>query len=113
MSDRNVTDFSLDAHMMDLDAVANGLRLDRFALLGQLNLGPAAIGYAERNPKRISSLILWCSNFRPLRSRRSPRGDAIIALMDADWDLYTEGHIRRLVFGNVLGGCRGSSSNNR
>jgi len=90
MSDRNVTDFSLDAHMRDLDAVANGLRLDRFALLGQLNLGPAAVGYAERNPERISSLILWCSNFRPLRSRRSPRGDAIIALMEADWDLYTE-----------------------
>src|SRR5207249_8232538 len=61
---RNVTDFSLDAHVMDLDAVVNRLRLDNFALLGQLNWGPAAIAYAARNPQRISSLILWCSNFR-------------------------------------------------
>ena len=90
MSDRNVTDFSLDAHVMDLDAVVNRLRLDNFALLGQLNWGPAAIAYAARNPQRISSLILWCSNFRPLHSRQSPRGDAILSLMEKDWDLYTE-----------------------
>ena len=51
-SAREVTDFALDAHMLDLEAVVNKLGLDHFALIGQINSSPVAISYAVRNPQR-------------------------------------------------------------
>jgi class 3 adenylate cyclase len=100
MSDRNVTDFSLDAQVADLEAVADQLRLDKFALLGQLNLGAAAIAYTARHAERVSSLVLWCSNLSPVRSPQWPRGDALLALMESDWDLYTETMTHEMIGGS-------------
>src|SRR3972149_7069279 len=46
LSGRDVTDYSLDAHMLDLDAVVSRLGLKRFALLAIIEAGPVAIAYA-------------------------------------------------------------------
>jgi class 3 adenylate cyclase len=95
LSKRDVTGFSLDAHVLDLEAVVDRLGLERFALLGPLNLGPAAISYAARNPERVSHLILWHSWARASDFYRSPRLRALRELLERDWELYTEtmGHI--------------------
>jgi class 3 adenylate cyclase len=95
LSERDVTGFSLDAHVLDLEAVVDRLGLERFALLGPLNLGPAAISYAARNPERVSHLILWHSWARASDFYRSPRLRALRELLERDWELYTEtmGHI--------------------
>jgi pimeloyl-ACP methyl ester carboxylesterase len=58
LSDRNVTDFSLDARVRDIEAVVAALRLKRFALYGMSAGGSAAIVYAERHPEQVSRLIL-------------------------------------------------------
>ena len=71
LSERDVTDYSLDVLMLDLEAVVDRLNLERFALLGVLQMGPVAIAYAARNPERVSHLILWCSWARA--SPRRPR----------------------------------------
>jgi class 3 adenylate cyclase/pimeloyl-ACP methyl ester carboxylesterase len=58
LSDRDVTDFSLDARVRDLESVVDALGLERFALNGISAGGPTVITYAFRHPERVSHLIL-------------------------------------------------------
>jgi class 3 adenylate cyclase len=90
LSDRDVTDFSLAALVLDLEAVVDRLGLERFALFGLLNSGPVAIAYAARRPEKVSHLVLWCSYARGSDYYESPQVQALRALRDKDWDTYTE-----------------------
>lgn len=58
LSDAEVDDFSLDAWVGDLEAVVDGLGLQRFPLLGMSQGGAVAIAYAVRHPERVSHLVL-------------------------------------------------------
>jgi len=90
LSDRAVTDFSLDARVADLEAVADRLQLDRFILFGNNDSGPVAIAYATRHPERVSHLVLWCAWARYWDVFSASQYDAIRSLLDRDWELYTE-----------------------
>jgi class 3 adenylate cyclase len=90
LSERDVADYSLDARLTDLEAVTDRLGLDRFALFGATTWGPVAIAYAARHPQRVSHLILWGSYARASDWSRSPQVQAVRALMDKDWETYTE-----------------------
>jgi pimeloyl-ACP methyl ester carboxylesterase/DNA-binding CsgD family transcriptional regulator len=59
LSDRTVTDFSLDAWVADLEAVVDALDLRRFPLVGLCQGGVVAIAYAARHPDRVSRLVLY------------------------------------------------------
>ena len=59
LSDRDATDYSLEARIADLSAVVDGADLQRFALLGMAQGGPVAIAYAHRHPDRVTRLILY------------------------------------------------------
>jgi class 3 adenylate cyclase len=89
-SEGDVTDYSLDVLMLDLEGVVDRLSLERFALFGGLQMGPVAIAYAARNPERVSHLILWCSWARASDFYASPRLRALRELLEKDWELYTE-----------------------
>jgi len=69
LSDWNVDEFSLDAWVRDLEAVVDGLELERFPLLGISQGGPIAIAYATRHPERVSHLILHGSYARGVLHR--------------------------------------------
>ncbi|MGD0765004.1 MAG: alpha/beta hydrolase [Dehalococcoidia bacterium] len=58
LSDRQVSDYSLEAQVRDLEAVVDAMGLERFALEGISEGGPAAVTYAVRHPERVSHLIL-------------------------------------------------------
>src|SRR5512143_5445 len=58
-SQRDVTDYSLDAMVRDVEAVTGRLSLDRCALYGQYLGAATAIVYATRHPERVSHLITW------------------------------------------------------
>jgi class 3 adenylate cyclase len=90
LSERNVTDFTVDALVLDVEAVVDRLGLERFALLGLQTSGPAAIAYAARHPERVSHLLLWCAYARASDWSRLPQVQAVRALMDKDWTFYTE-----------------------
>jgi class 3 adenylate cyclase len=90
LSDREVTDFSLDAQMLNLEAVVDRLGLERFALFAPNNSGPAAIAYAAQHPERVSHLVLWCSWVRASDWSHSPQLRALRGLVDRDWETYTE-----------------------
>lgn len=61
LSDRGVTDHSLDARLADLEAVVDDMGLERFALLAMAQGGPVAIEYAARHPDRLTRLAFYCS----------------------------------------------------
>ncbi len=90
LSERNVTDFSVDAQMLDLDAVVDHLDLNRFALFASGDLGMTAIAYAARHPGRVSHLILWCAWARRSDVSGTPQTETLRALLDQDWEIYTE-----------------------
>ena len=89
LSDRAVSDHSLDAHTRDLLTLADHLRLDRFALLGFGHSGGVAINFAARHPERVSHLVLWCSYPRGADYGRGPRVKTFQAVMDTDWEFWT------------------------
>jgi class 3 adenylate cyclase len=86
LSDRNVANYSVDAHMLDLEAVVERLGLQRFALLGPVNTAPVAVAYAARHPEAESHVVLWC----PWAWARGARTGAFRALLERDWELFTE-----------------------
>ncbi len=88
-SEREVSDYSLEALVADVEAVVDRLGLDEFAMLGAADAGPVAVAYAARHPERISRLVLWCSWART-SDLRSPRMEAWFGLMDQDWELTTD-----------------------
>ncbi len=90
LSDRDAIDFSIEAQILDLDAVANRLDLARFGLYCHINSTPAGIVYAARNPERVSRLILWCGWAQPSDWIHSPRFRALGGLVFRDWETYTE-----------------------
>lgn len=75
MSQRDATDFSLDARVRDIEAVVDALGLERFTLYGLSAGGPAAIAYAARHPERVSGLILAST----LAGNASVRGAGIVS----------------------------------
>ncbi|MEE8345763.1 MAG: adenylate/guanylate cyclase domain-containing protein [Dehalococcoidia bacterium] len=89
LSQRDVTGFSLEALGCDIEAVADRLGLERFALWGTQNMGPVAIAYAARHPERVSHLILWCSYARASDMLKSPQSQALARLID-NWELFTD-----------------------
>ncbi len=63
-SERGNTDFSLDGQLRDLEAVIERSGVERFALWGTTQGGPAAIAYVVKNPDRVSRLALWVTYAR-------------------------------------------------
>jgi pimeloyl-ACP methyl ester carboxylesterase/DNA-binding CsgD family transcriptional regulator len=61
LSDRGVTDHSLEARLGDLEAVVDDAGLDRFALQAMAQGGPVAIAYVARHPERVSRLVFYGS----------------------------------------------------
>ncbi len=90
MSDRDVADYSLDAHLQDLEAVVHRQGLERFALFAPFLAGPVAIAYAARHPQRVSHLILFNSLARVSDLLEAPQAQGLEALMNKDWELFTE-----------------------
>src|SRR3990172_1402071 len=90
MSQREGVSFSLEAFILDVQAVIDHLALDRVALLGFLHSGLVAIPYAIHHPEHVSHLVLWCSH-GPLTEYASSSGrKALHSLIDQDWEFFTE-----------------------
>jgi len=61
LSDRDVTDHSLELRLADLEAVVDHAGLDRFSLLAMAQGGPVAIEYTARHPESVERLIFYGS----------------------------------------------------
>jgi class 3 adenylate cyclase len=85
LADRDSPRYSLEAFLLDIEAVVQRLALDTLALLGPFTACPVAIAYACRHPETVSRLLLWCP-WTP----QGARGQALRSLRDVDWELFTE-----------------------
>src|SRR3972149_3860721 len=90
-SERDVANFSLDALILDLDAVVDRLAPEKVALFGYVQSGPVAIAYAARHPERVSHLILWCTSARGSDFFESDAQREVMSeLAQKDWTYFTE-----------------------
>jgi class 3 adenylate cyclase/pimeloyl-ACP methyl ester carboxylesterase len=96
LSQRDVTDHSVDALVRDVEAVVDRLEIERFALFGLVHTGPVAITYAARHPERVSKLILWCTYARSADYSQSSEIQASRGVIDQNWEMYTNtvAHVR-------------------
>lgn len=88
LSDWDVTDFSLEARLADLEAVIEGIGEERFALLGMSGNSPVALAYAARYPQRVSRLIVyggWAGRTPPPDAVESAEETAFRAMVTAGW----------------------------
>ncbi len=86
LSDREVDDFSSEAHVRDLEAVVDALGLRRFALLAWSQGGPTAIRYAVQHPDRVSRLVLYGSFARNPSTAGPAMDEALLTFMREGWD---------------------------
>lgn len=88
LSDRDVTDFSLDARVRDIEAVVDALKLDRFAIYAVSAGGPAGITYVARHPERVTRLVLASTqaSFAWLPAEGRDRFARMLALFQTDWE---------------------------
>jgi pimeloyl-ACP methyl ester carboxylesterase/DNA-binding CsgD family transcriptional regulator len=59
LSDWDVTDFTLEAWVQDLEAVVDDLGLDQFPLLGISQGAAVSVAYAVKHPDQVTHLILY------------------------------------------------------
>ena len=59
LSQRDVTDISLEADLADLEAVVRAEALDRFDLFAGYESCSIAVAYAAAQPDRVGRLVLW------------------------------------------------------
>src|SRR5574341_2486763 len=89
LSDRLVEDFSLEARMLDLEAVADKLGLRNFVLHAIGFSGTVAVAYTVRHPDRVSHLVLDDTSARTADFMNSPRVRALDQLA-GEWDSFLE-----------------------
>jgi class 3 adenylate cyclase/pimeloyl-ACP methyl ester carboxylesterase len=96
MSDRVAEDFSIEAMLRDVEAVAEAAGLERSPVVAYWDGVPIALAYAARYPERVERLVLidgWCT-FRDFIG--VPSHQVAQALRDQDWMLYTDTAVRVL-----------------
>jgi class 3 adenylate cyclase len=91
-SDRNNSDWTVEAMVRDLEAVVGRAAPERFALWGRVAGGPAAIAYTTQHPERVNHLILsntyaagaeWYDLVPAMRISQQMLGEAAV-----DWNFH-------------------------
>jgi len=91
LSQRDATDFSVEAMALDIGAVADALGLQKFALESEVWGVPVAIAYAAEHPERVSHLILFAGFASAAEFYEIPRVKTLFSLLDqGDWELFTD-----------------------
>ncbi|MGH7895761.1 MAG: alpha/beta fold hydrolase, partial [Candidatus Binatia bacterium] len=90
LSDRDVTDRSLEARVGDVATVVDRVGLERFAIDAFADAGLLAIAYSARHPERVSHLVLSDGWVRGPGQWDTPRQKALRLLREADWQLGTD-----------------------
>ncbi|MDP9237262.1 MAG: adenylate/guanylate cyclase domain-containing protein [Chloroflexota bacterium] len=88
MSDRAVSDFSLEALVRDLETVADHLSIERMQIITGGIAMPIALQYAATHPERVSHLVLGMYG----AGREVPEEQlaSLVALGEQNWELATE-----------------------
>jgi pimeloyl-ACP methyl ester carboxylesterase len=92
-SDRDVRDYSVQARVLDLEAVVEAAGIGQFALCGYAHGSAVAISYAAGHPDRVTHLVLVnpYANGADYYQKVPPAGAMIElrATAERDWNFYT------------------------
>ncbi len=90
LSDAYAGEFTVDALVLDVEAVADAVSPEEPILLwGSGRLGPISIAYAARHPDRVSKLVLWSTGANAV-DVVAPSIKQLGELASVDWDLAME-----------------------
>ena len=90
LSDAVVDDFSMEALLLDLEAIVAEVSPDEPVVIsGPGKFGMLAIAFAARFPERVSKLVLWSSAATGAELTSAPL-DRLLELAAIDWDLAME-----------------------
>lgn len=91
LSDRTPVDFSVEAQVRDMEAVADHFDIDSFALWATIGGSPPSIVYASRHPERVSHLMTWGAFARgDWLMDKIPGWQSLTTLISENWQLYTD-----------------------
>ena len=89
-SQRDVTDFSLDAMLADLEAVIERTGLSPVSLLGQYTSCAHVLAYAARHPKQVERIALFAGTARTWDSMSANQTQALLSLIERDWNVFAD-----------------------
>jgi class 3 adenylate cyclase/pimeloyl-ACP methyl ester carboxylesterase len=94
LSDRNVPDFSLDAMVLDLEALSATLNAQQLRLFAPGMQGMAGAAFAAKYPEKLSHLVIWASGLEG--SFRGGALSSLRGLVESDWRMASETIIRTI-----------------
>lgn len=89
-SDRNVSQYSIEAWVRDLESVVDALELEQFPLLGISQGASVSIAYAAKHPEKVSHLILFGGYARgrfnrDITEEERDEAETLINIMRVGW----------------------------
>ena len=88
LSARDVMDFSIEALVSDIDAIAAQASEDPVDFFAATVSGPIGIAFAARRPDRVRRLVLWDSVLRGRDFRTPPLWRATGPIAEIDWEFF-------------------------
>ena len=88
LSERPVSDVSLDVFACDLEAVLDKAGIDKFALAATQADGLLAVKYAAEHPERVTHLLLLDAYADGRAFSEIPQTKAFLSMMENDWSLF-------------------------
>jgi pimeloyl-ACP methyl ester carboxylesterase/DNA-binding CsgD family transcriptional regulator len=88
LSDWDVTDFSLERRVADLETLVEASGLGRFAVMGMSGGAPVALAYAHQHPERVTRMVLYGGMARGANGAEEQDEDledAFLAMIRAGW----------------------------
>ncbi len=89
LSDWDVSDLTLESFVEDLEAIAETIEKEKFALYGTSQGVPIAVAYAVKHPERVSHLILHGGyvrgRFLRAKNEELEKAEALLTLIRHGW----------------------------
>jgi pimeloyl-ACP methyl ester carboxylesterase/DNA-binding CsgD family transcriptional regulator len=89
-SQREVSDFSLEANLHDLEAVLDATEVGECVLLGFYHSVTHAIAWAARHPDRVRGIVLFGGATRGWDPMAGSATQALLSLIERDWGTFAE-----------------------
>ena len=94
LSDRNITDFSIDAMVLDIEAVLDDAGVETVRMLATGGwTAPVAVAFAARHPTRVSQLVLFLA-FPRVPASMHEQMQALLNVPNSDWRFASESGMR-------------------